>query len=116
MKKLLLIFPLLALVAASCSDNENDPDKYLEWMEANNTWLQEQTAKLNPDGTSYYTKLTPEWNSNAYVLIHYFNDRKLTEGNLSPLYTSTISVKYSGRLDDYSPLASSYRMTDSLYK
>lgn len=115
MKKLLLIFPLLALVSASCSDNENDPNKYLEWMEANNTWLQEQTAKLNPDGTSYYTKLTPEWNSNAYVLIHYFNDRKLTEGNLSPLYTSTISVKYSGRLYDDTPFDSSYRMTDSLY-
>ncbi len=115
MKKILLIFPLLALVFAACNDDENDPNKYLDWMEANNTWLEEQATLLNPDRTPYYTKLTPDWNSNAYVLIHYFNDRRQTEGNLSPLYTSTVAVKYAGRLYDDTPFDSSYRMTDSLY-
>lgn len=115
MKKLLLIFPLIAIALAACNEDEDSLDNYVEWLEANNNWLNEQANLRNQDGSPYYTKLTSEWNSNAYVLIHYFNDRKLTEGNLSPLYTSTIAVKYAGRLYDNTPFDSSYKQTDSLY-
>ncbi len=115
MKKLLLIFPLIALLFAACNDDENDIDKYTEWMELNDEWVTAQGELRNPDNSAYYKKLTPEWNTNAYVLIHYFNDRKLTEGNLSPLYNSTVAVKYAGRLYDDTPFDSSYKLTDSLY-
>ena len=32
------------------------------------------------------------------MLIHYFNDRAKTEGNLSPLKSSKVAVKYKGML------------------
>ena len=47
--------------------------------------------------------------------MHYFNDRSLTEGNLTPLSTSTVSVKYIGRLYNNEPFDSSYLATDSLF-
>lgn len=115
MKKLLLIFPLIAAFLSACSDDDLDLSSYTEWMETNTSWLEAQSNKLDTDGTPYYKKVVPEWNSNAYVLIHYFNDRSKTEGNLSPLYNSTVAVKYCGRLYDDTPFDSSYKMTDSLY-
>ena len=115
MKKLLLIFPLIAAFLSGCSDDDLDLSSYTEWMETNTSWLEAQSNKLDTDGTPYYKKVVPEWNSNAYVLIHYFNDRSKTEGNLSPLYNSTVAVKYCGRLYDDTPFDSSYKMTDSLY-
>lgn len=114
MKKLLLIFPLIALALGACSEKE-DIDQYFDWMETNDNWIEEQAQKRNADGTPYYEKIVPEWNSNAYVLIHYFNDRSKTEGNLTPLYTSTVAVKYDGRMCDDTPFDSSYNNVDSLY-
>ncbi len=53
------------------------------------------------------------------MLIHYFNDRAKTEGNLSPLVTSTVDAKYIGRLYNDEPFDSSFTMTtygDSIYR
>ena len=44
-------------------------------------------------------------------MIKYFNDKALTENNLSPLYTSTVDVKYIGRLYDDVAFDSSYTST-----
>ena len=56
----------------------------------------EMQQRKNPDGTPYYTTLIPAWNPGIFILIHYFNDRSETEGNLTPLYTSTVDVRYQG--------------------
>lgn len=123
MKKLPLIFFLIVTVCVgfiSCiSDEESTWNDYKDWREANESWLLEQAGKTNPDGSDYYTKLIPSWNSNAYVYIHYFNDRSATLDNLSPMYTSTVDVKYIGHLYDGTAFDSSYINTypaDSIYR
>lgn len=118
MKKKLYILPLLVAalttVGVSCS-TDDDWNNYAEWREANEAWLQEQRTILNPDGSEFYTRLSPEWNRQGYVLIHYFNDRSETEGNLSPYFNSTVNVKYKGRLYNDIAFDSSYKMVDSLF-
>ncbi len=103
MKKLplyLLLIALGAALAVSCSKDDNNTlwSAYAEWRKTNTTWLMEKQAMKNPDGSPYYEILVPDWDPSAYVLIHYFNDRTLTEGNLSPLSTSTIDARYIGYL------------------
>lgn len=110
MRKLLFVIPtivVLAFTTASCN-NDDTWDTWAEWREANNRWLEQQQTLLDEDGNLFYKRIVPEWNKSAYVLIHYFNDRKLTEGNLSPLYTSTVNVKYIGKLYNQEPFDSSY--------
>ena len=94
-KTTILALAALAIASASCKDDlKTTWDEYSDWREANEAWLQEQRLRTNPDGTPYYEVIVPDWNPGAYVLIHYFNDRAETEGNLSPLYTSTIDTRY----------------------
>ncbi len=122
MKKLpyILLLTLFIVGLTSCfGDGDDNWDEYREWRETNENWLAEQALKKNTDGSDYYTKLVPVWDEKAYVLIHYFNNRKLTEGNLSPLYTSTVDVKYIGRLYNDEAFDSSYTQTtygDSIYR
>lgn len=95
----ILIFPIVS----SCSDdNEEDDagttwDKYAEYREANLTWIAQQEGKLNEDGSKYYQRLQAPWNPNSYILIHWFNDRAETAGNLRPLLTSSVRARYIGR-------------------
>ena len=122
MRKLPIIFILLlAAVIPSCKlDPVTDAwEYYKEWREGNQAWLEEQIAKKNDDGTPYYNKVTPEFDHNAYVLIRYLNDRSKTEGNLTPLTSSTVDVKYIGRTYDDVAFDSSYLRTspaDSIYR
>ena len=123
MKKLpIFLLGLIAVIAIhSCKlDPQEDTwEYYKEWRDANNAWLEEQQSKTDEDGNPYYKKVIPEFDQSAYVLMHYFNDRKKTEGNLSPLYSSTVDVKYIGRLYDDEPFDSSYLQTtygDSIYR
>lgn len=118
MKKLLIISLLVVAVATlvSCHDEEKSTwSEYAEWRDANDKWIADLVAKTNPDGSRYYERITPAWNSNAYVLIHYFNDRSLTQGNLSPLFTSSVAVKYYGQLYNDIPFDSSYTNIDSVF-
>lgn len=101
MKRLLYLVSLLIGVSASlisCGDDGNQWTDYAEWRNTNNSWYLEQMDLKNPDGTPYYTVLNPDWYENSGVLIHYFNDRSKTVGNLSPMITSQVSVKYKGML------------------
>ena len=53
------------------------------------------------------------------MLIRYLNDRSLTAGNLSPLLTSTVDVKYIGRLYTGEAFDSSYNQKangDSIFR
>lgn len=110
MKKILFIIPLFAAVAlafTSCNDDDTW-DTYAEWRDTNTAWLQQQQMLQDGGGRLFYSRLAPQWDKSAYVLIHYFNDRALTDGNLSPMYTSTVDVKYIGRLYDGTPFDSSF--------
>lgn len=102
---------ILALAPACKTDDENIYETYREWREANENWLNEQKVRTNADGTPYYETVVPSWNTGAYVLIHYFNDRTLTAGNLSPLSTSTIDTRYIVHYYNDVPLDSSYNQT-----
>lgn len=101
MKKLIFTFILvisLSSIVASCGDDGNSWTEYSQWRNDNIEWYLQQKELKNPNGTSYYTELSPAWYTNSGVLIHYFNDRQQTAGNLSPLLTSHVSVKYRGEL------------------
>lgn len=101
MRKLLPLAGILtaaAMLPACNSDDDNsiDLNDFKEWREQNDAWLNEMQQRRNPDGTPYYTTVIPDWNPGAFVLMHYFNDRSETAGNLVPLYTSTVDVRYIG--------------------
>lgn len=124
MKKIPVVLSLsvLLLCALACSpggDDSNTWKDYKEWREINDAWMEEQAARTNEDGTPYYERVVPTWNKSAYVLMRWFNDRSLTAENLKPYSTSTIDVKYYGRLYNDVPFDSSYSQTaygDSIYR
>lgn len=95
----LLIISLSLACLSACVESENDKYQgtYASWAEKNQTWLSEMQQRTNADGTPYYQTIVPAWNPGSFVLIHYFNDTRETEGNLSPLSTSTIDARYIGR-------------------
>lgn len=95
MKKLVYIALLLLVLAPACTGKEKTTwEQFAPWREANNQWLLEMQQRKNPDGTDYYKTIVADWDPQTFVLIHYFNDRAETEGNLSPLFTSTIETSY----------------------
>lgn len=109
----------LALVAmagflSSCNDDDQSTwEQYQEWRQLNVDFFDEQKYLMTPEGTNYYTSVTAPWNSGAEILIKYLNDRSKTVGNLSPMLTSTVTVKYIGRLYNDVAFDSSYTATDS---
>lgn len=109
MKKLPAIAVLAAILtlAACGNDDTTTWEEYTDWRETNNAWLAQQQARTNPDGTPYYKTIVPDWNPGSFVLIHYLSDRATTEGNLTPLYTSTVDTRYYLRLYDGTPVDSS---------
>lgn len=117
----LLASCLILIFVASCGmDDDNTWDDYRQWREDNEAWFMEQQNRTNDDGSMYYEALYPVWDPAQYILIHYFNDRELTKDNLSPMLTSTVDVKYIGRLYNDEVFDSSYTMTasygDSIYR
>lgn len=113
MKKLLIAIAVIFVTCAmACTENEESTwDEYEEWRETNNAWLAEQQSRTNADGTPYYRTVVPDWNTGSFILIHYFNDRAETEGNLSPLYTSTVDTRYRLYLYDGTAIDSSDNVT-----
>lgn len=117
MKKLIPIIAAFAALAGltvttGCTDDDETTwNKYTEWREANNDWLEEMKQRTNPDGTPYYQMVIPNWNPATYVLMHYFNDPAENADKLSPLYNSTIDVRYELHLYDGTPVDSSTNVT-----
>ena len=117
MKKLFYILGVAAMVTLfSCnkSDDEKSWDTYREWRNANKTWFAEQESLLDEHGKPFYEKVSGAWSPNEYVLMHWFNDREETAGNLVPLYTSTVGTIYIGRLYNDVAIDSSYLQNDAM--
>lgn len=114
MKKLIYIsIAAISLLASttSCGSSDNNWNDYKEWRNANYEWYLEQQQLTNDDGTPYYTQLNPLSYPQSGILIHYFNDRSLTAGNLSPKETSSVKVKYTGKLYDGTVFDQTYEST-----
>ena len=126
MKKLLLYIGTfmalmsLASVSVSCNDdNKNTWDDYEKWRNANTSYYDEQKYSFDENGNPEYLTVVASWNPGAEVLIKYLNDRSKTEGNLTPLLTSTVDVKYRGSLYNSVAFDSSYLRTspaDSIFR
>lgn len=108
LKPLIAIVASVAVSACNKTDYEKLWDEYEKWRDANDAWLREQTVSGD------YTRVTPEWNRSLNILMRWKNDTTLTSGNLKPMYTSTVSVKYKGWLYDGTPFDSTYTKTDSV--
>lgn len=114
MKKplILAVLSFAAIVAVnltSCNDTDYKTwHDYTDWREANDAWYQEQKV------SGKYQRYSPAWNEELEVLMRWENDRNATAGNLSPLFTSTVKVKYIGYLYDGTPFDSSYNNIDSV--
>lgn len=117
MKRLPFLALLIGIVAiiSSCNKSDTTWDDYADWRNINNSWLAEQGLKKASDGTPYYDTIRPTYDPGNYVLAHWFNDRSKTAGNLVPYSTSTVSVKYIGKLYNEVAFDSSYRNTDSIF-
>lgn len=106
----MLIGALASGFVSSCSDDDDSDvwEEYKDYREANDAYMEAQAALTDENGEPVYTKVVPAWNKNAYVLMRWFNDTTLTRDNLTPLYTSTVDVKYYGRTYEDEPFDSSY--------
>ncbi|MCM1224027.1 MAG: FKBP-type peptidyl-prolyl cis-trans isomerase [Lachnospiraceae bacterium] len=114
MRKLFFCATFLAALSigiSSCTDSTDVWEQYQEWRTINDDFYNEQLARTNPDGTKYYSLLQPAWYPQSGVLIHYFNDRAETEGNLSPMYTSTVDTRYHLAYCEGTPIDSSTNIT-----
>lgn len=110
MKK--LFFAILCLVGAGCilsSCLGSDVEDYQDWREQNDHWL--DTVDM-----SGYNKVTATWAPYHEVYMKWYNDRRLTADSLSPLSTSTISVKYELEDIEGHMISTSYKTNgDSLF-
>ena len=106
----------MAIVAITMLDSclgKTIEDEYEDWREDNDAWFQKQMS------SGQYTVLTAAWDPSAKTLIRWHNDTMLTKGNLKPLITSTVDVKYHVSLYNGTPIDSSYYLTspaDSIYR
>lgn len=113
----MMIAAVAAAVISCKNDNKSTWEEYSDWRKLNETFFEEQQYRTDGGSVStYYTTVSPAWDPGAKILIRYLNNRALTAGNLTPLFNSTCSVKYIGRLYDGEPFDSSYNLTDSVYQ
>lgn len=112
----MLLLCSAGLMMTSCFDDDDSiAVKYKEWKEKNEQYLLDAEAQRGEDGNLYYTKIVPSWAPNAYVLIHWHNDRALNAGALSPMDNSTTQITYELFNIDGDRLSDSFSNTDSLY-
>lgn len=118
MKKLIIaisviLAALCCISVASCSDDKDTWEEYTDWREQNAGWIAELQAKTNPDGTPYYKTVVPSYAPGTFVLLHTFGDPEENAGKLTPLYTSTVDVRYKLHLCDGTPVDSSSTLTSN---
>ena len=92
----------------SCLDS--DVENYDEWKKQNEEYI--ASIDLNE-----YERYVPVWAPEHAIYMKWHNDRTLTAGNLMPISTSTVRVKYE--LEDIkgNKLQNSYKANgDSIYE
>ncbi len=109
-----LALMILALPMVSCLGDEENP--YEQWRLENDEYMLAKEVETDAEGKLLYQKIYATWNPQGYVLMRWHNDRSLTTKNLSPLSTSTVDLKYHGRLITEEPFDSSYLKKDSIYR
>lgn len=111
---------IVAFAASLCSCiNDKETDDYADWRKANLEWYEQQKSVTDAAGNKFYKVVTADWDPQATVLMHWFNDTNATRANIKPLYSSQVDVKYYGKLYDGTPFDSSYLSTspaDSLFR
>ena len=110
-----VIMAIMAITMLDSCLGNTISDEYKGWRESNEAWYEQQAA------SGQYTKLIAPWDPSAQVLMRWHNDTMLTRGNLKPLITSTVDVKYRLRLydgvrADSSYTSSSATRSDSIYR
>lgn len=121
-----LIFAVLAAAClvplTSClkeSELETNEQKYKEWKQENELFVQNASLERDENGNPFYTRVVPKWAPQIFALMHWHNDRSLTADSLRPLSNSTVNVIYSGELCDGTEFDNSYKMTvngDSIFQ
>ena len=92
MKNLWSMGIIFIAVALSSCGKESTWEKYEKWAYANVEFFNEKVAETDETGVPVYTKLIPDWNKGAFVLM-----KKYKEGDGgSPYLNSTVTVKYKG--------------------
>ena len=79
------------------------------------TWRQTNDAYISAIDQNEYEKIVPDWAPQNSVFIKWHNDRSLTAGNLVPMSTSTIEMKYELEDINGTKLENSYSLKDSVY-
>ncbi len=104
---------------SSCLNSNSNDNIDSDYLRANTEYYLAQANLKNPDGTDFYKLVTAPWDTTAQVLMHWYNDTALTAGNLVPLFTSTVDVKYHLSLYDGTAVDSSYTSSspaDSIFR
>ncbi len=107
------IMAIVAITSLNSCLGKSIEDEYKGWREKNVEWYERQAA------SGQYTRMIASWDPSAQVLMRWHNDTMLTRGNLKPLITSTVDVKYRLTLYDGTPVDSSYLVAspaDSIYR
>lgn len=117
-RPLLLASIAMLLSMSSCLNDDEDNKDYKEWREKNTKYVADAEA-LTENGAKVYTRITPPWAPDLYVLMKWHNDRSLTLKNLSPLDNSVVNIKYELESIDGDKWSDSYSSTvygDSIYQ
>lgn len=112
----LLPLGLIFLSLTGCfEDNETTSEKYAEWKAKNERYMAIAADSTDADGKAFFSRIEPSWAPAAYSLIHWYNDRTLTAGNLSPMDNSTVDITYLLLNVDGDTISSSFASRDSVY-
>lgn len=118
-RKGLALMPVLLICFSltNCfKDDEPVAEQYREWKAKNDQYVLDAEARTEADGTPFYERLEPSWAPTAFTLIHWFNDRSLTEKNLSPMDNSTVDITYLLMNVDGDTISTSFASPDSIYR
>lgn len=106
----------LLMLMSSCL--KDDDDNSGDWQKLNEAFVT-TAAQTTIDGKPEYTRVTPSWAPDIFILMKWENDRSKNSGALKPLDNSTVDLIYSvtdikGNLIDSSHAATVHG--DSIYR
>ncbi len=113
---LMFIFLTLSFIAPGCDDDDNNKtnwERYADWRNKNNDWVEQQANRTGADGKTLYTKYQPRYDQTQF-LMRFINDTTETAENLRPMYTSTATVNYAVYLYDGTRIDSAASYTSQL--